>query len=72
MIKNNQISQGEGGILDLKINSWENVGFSIRGIGASTDNLESFERIVKSIEVIHFGMKFNKDRYAFYLSKTLF
>lgn len=53
MIKNNQISQGEGEILDLKLNSSlsiaDNSDFPIVGIGASAGGLEALELFFKNM-----------------------
>lgn len=53
MIKKNQISQGEGEILDLKLNSnlsiADNSDFPIIGIGASAGGLEALELFFKNM-----------------------
>ncbi|TDE28436.1 MULTISPECIES: hypothetical protein [Flavobacterium] len=71
MIKSNQISQGEGEILDLKLNSSlsiaDNNGFPIIGIGASAGELELLDRIEKNIGIILFGRRSNKEKNGFVL-----
>ncbi|WKL44532.1 hypothetical protein [Flavobacterium sp. ZE23DGlu08] len=64
MIKNNQISQGEGEILDLKLNSILSIacnnGFSIISIGTPVWRLKLLHRIKKSIGIIISGMESDK------------
>jgi intein/homing endonuclease len=73
MVKNNQISQGEGEILDLKLNSSlsiaDNSDFPIIGIGASSGRLEPLDRIEKNIGIILFGMGADKEKNGFVLVK---
>ncbi|TDE42116.1 hypothetical protein E0I26_14535 [Flavobacterium rhamnosiphilum] len=73
MVKNNQISQGEGEILDLKLNSSlsiaDNSDFPIIGIGASAGELEPLDRIEKNIGIILFGMGSDKEKNGFTLVK---
>jgi hypothetical protein len=71
MIKNNQISQGEGEILDLKLNSILSIacnnGFSIISIGTPADRLKLLHRIKKNIGIILSGMESDKGKNSFVL-----